>query len=58
MFAVVVVVYVLVFGSFLAVLLKMRSRWRLADEQGGPRPPKETPETDTPYGPRADGSRL
>ncbi|MEU2774895.1 cytochrome ubiquinol oxidase subunit I [Streptomyces sp. NPDC007162] len=63
MFAVVVVVYVLVFGSFLAVLLKMRSRWRLADERGGPRPPKETPEhetpeTDTPYGPRATGSRL
>lgn len=63
MFAVVAVVYVLVFGSFLAVLLKMRSRWRLADERGGPRPPKETPEhetpeTDTPYGPRADGSRL
>ncbi|MER7184116.1 cytochrome ubiquinol oxidase subunit I [Streptomyces hyaluromycini] len=63
MFAVVVVVYVFVFGSFLAVLLKMRARWRLADEQGGPHPPKETPEsdtpeTDTPYGPRPAGSRL
>lgn len=63
MFAVVVVVYVLVFGSFLAVLLKMRARWRLAGERGGPRPPQgipehETPETDTPYGPRAGGSRL
>ncbi|MFI1167964.1 cytochrome ubiquinol oxidase subunit I [Streptomyces sp. NPDC020801] len=62
MFALVVVVYVFVFGSFLAVLLKMRSRWRLADEAGGPRTPKETretdtPETDTPYGPRSAGSR-
>ncbi|MGW5651487.1 cytochrome ubiquinol oxidase subunit I [Streptomyces humi] len=63
MFAVVVVVYVLVFGSFLAVLLKMRTRWRLADARGGPRPPERTPqpeppETDTPYGPRSAGSRL
>ncbi|MFB7334802.1 cytochrome ubiquinol oxidase subunit I [Streptomyces adustus] len=63
MFALIVVVYVFVFGSFLAVLLKMRSRWRLADENGGPRPPHETPEsempeTDTPYGPRSAGSRL
>ncbi|MEV5957882.1 cytochrome ubiquinol oxidase subunit I [Streptomyces sp. NPDC051987] len=62
MFAVVVVVYVLVFGSFLVVLLRMRARWRLADERGGPRPPGETPqadtpETDTPYGPRSAGSR-
>ncbi|WP_433454415.1 cytochrome ubiquinol oxidase subunit I [Streptomyces sp. CA-142005] len=62
MFGLVVVVYVFVFGSFLAVLLKMRSRWRLADRTGGPRPPKEipepdTPETDTPYGPRSAGSR-
>ncbi|MFJ9870428.1 cytochrome ubiquinol oxidase subunit I [Streptomyces sp. NPDC101165] len=62
-FGVVIVVYVFVFGSLLAVLLKMRTRWRLADEKGGPQPPKETPETDTPetdtpYGPRSTGSRL
>ncbi|MGW1541975.1 cytochrome ubiquinol oxidase subunit I [Streptomyces sp. NPDC002309] len=50
MFGLVVVVYVFVFGSFLAVLLRMRSRWRLADEAGAP---AETPETDTPYGPRS-----
>ncbi|MEU6242548.1 cytochrome ubiquinol oxidase subunit I [Streptomyces sp. NPDC047024] len=53
MFGVVVVVYVLVFGSLLVVLLKMRARWRIADEHGGP----QAPETDTPYGPRpATGS--
>ncbi|MFE1924325.1 cytochrome ubiquinol oxidase subunit I [Streptomyces asoensis] len=51
MFALVVVVYVFVFGSFLAVLLRMRTRWRLDDAGGGPRPP--APETDTPYGPRS-----
>ncbi|GGW47600.1 cytochrome ubiquinol oxidase subunit I [Streptomyces lucensis JCM 4490] len=54
-FGLVVLLYVFVFGSFLAVLLKMRSRWRLADAAGGP--PGETPETDTPYGPRSAGSR-
>ncbi|MEU3984876.1 cytochrome ubiquinol oxidase subunit I [Streptomyces sp. NPDC026672] len=68
MFALVVVVYVFVFGSFLVVLLKMRTRWRLADESGAPRPPEGAPdtgapdtgapETDTPYGPRSTGSRL
>ncbi|MER6307206.1 cytochrome ubiquinol oxidase subunit I [Streptomyces sp. NPDC001657] len=57
MFALVVVVYVFVFGSLLLILLKMRSRWRLADGTGGPQPPAETPETDTPYGPRSLGSR-
>ncbi|ALO12886.1 Cytochrome bd-I oxidase subunit I [Streptomyces venezuelae] len=54
MLAVVMVVYVFLFGSFLVILLKMRTRWRLADEQqaaGGPSP--HAPETDTPYGPRA-----
>ncbi|MFE1909400.1 cytochrome ubiquinol oxidase subunit I [Streptomyces gardneri] len=54
MLAVVMVVYVFLFGSFLVILLKMRTRWRLADEQraaGGPSP--LAPETDTPYGPRA-----
>ncbi|MEU5595176.1 cytochrome ubiquinol oxidase subunit I [Streptomyces sp. NPDC020298] len=57
MFGLVVVVYVVVFASFLLVLLKMRARWRLADEQGGLEPPGPTPETDTPYGPRSTGSR-
>jgi cytochrome d ubiquinol oxidase subunit I len=53
MFAVVAVVYVLVFGAFLAVLLKMRSRWRLADL--GLAPGRDgDPETDTPYGPRPE----
>ncbi|WP_407555989.1 cytochrome ubiquinol oxidase subunit I [Streptomyces sp. Pv4-95] len=50
----VIVVYLLIFGSLLAVLLTMRTRWRLADEQraGGPHP-GHVPETDSPYGPRA-----
>lgn len=50
MFGLVVVVYVFIFASFLVVLLRMRSRWRLADEAGAP---ADTPETDTPYGPRS-----
>lgn len=63
MFGLVVAVYVVVFGSFLAVLLKMRTRWRLADAAGAGPPPAEgagteTPETDTPYGPRPAGSRT
>jgi cytochrome bd ubiquinol oxidase subunit I len=53
MFGIVVVVYVLIFGAFLAVLLKMRSRWRLADS-GLARPQDDDPESDTPYGPRPD----
>lgn len=63
MFGLVVVVYLVVFGSFLAVLLKMRTRWRPADGTTGQGPPpaegpeRETPETDTPYGPRSAGSR-
>ncbi|MHB9855110.1 cytochrome ubiquinol oxidase subunit I [Streptomyces krungchingensis] len=52
-FGIVVAVYVFVLGSFLVVLLKMRTRWRLADEHSGPATPGETPETDTPYGPRS-----
>lgn len=51
-FSVVIVVYVFVFGSFLAVLLKMRTRWRRADEQQAAGRPVEGPEADTPYGPR------
>ncbi|WP_137991022.1 cytochrome ubiquinol oxidase subunit I [Streptomyces vilmorinianum] len=54
MLGLVIVVYVLVFGAFIAVVLKMRSRWRIADEtpaavHGGP-----APEADTPYGPRTE----
>ncbi|WP_344440012.1 cytochrome ubiquinol oxidase subunit I [Kitasatospora nipponensis] len=52
MLGVVVAVYVAVFGAFLAVLLKMRTRWRLADaapDAAGP-----PPELDTPYGPRGE----
>ncbi|MCQ9183399.1 cytochrome ubiquinol oxidase subunit I [Streptomyces sp. IBSBF 2953] len=54
MLGIVVVVYAAVFASFLAVVLKMRTRWRIADEgSAGPHadPP---PETDTPYGPRGE----
>ena len=50
-FGIVVAVYVLVFGSFLAVLLKMRNRWRLADA-GIAGHGDDGPEADTPYGPR------
>ena len=52
MFGVVAAVYVLVFGAFLAVLLKMRTRWRIADEGPAGAAPAD-PETDTPYGPRS-----
>ncbi|WP_406192893.1 MULTISPECIES: cytochrome ubiquinol oxidase subunit I [unclassified Streptomyces] len=56
MFGLVVVVYVFIFGSFLAILLRMRTRWRLADEEDragtGARAAAEAPETHTPYGPR------
>jgi cytochrome d ubiquinol oxidase subunit I len=44
MLGIVVVVYVLVMASFVVVLLKMRDRWREADEG---------PEEDLPYGPRS-----
>ncbi|MFE0731499.1 cytochrome ubiquinol oxidase subunit I [Streptomyces antibioticus] len=54
MLGIVIVVYVLMLGAFLAIVLKMRTRWRIADEtpaavRGGP-----APEDDTPYGPRAE----
>ncbi|MEU5209115.1 cytochrome ubiquinol oxidase subunit I [Streptomyces sp. NPDC020742] len=52
MFGLVIVVYAFIFGSFVAVLLKMRTRWRLADATAGGRR-GEAPETDTPYGPRS-----
>ncbi|MFF3607667.1 cytochrome ubiquinol oxidase subunit I [Streptomyces sp. NPDC002463] len=53
MLGVVMSVYVFLFGSFLVILLKMRTRWRLADEERAAGGPPHTPEADTPYGPRA-----
>ncbi|MFE3938960.1 cytochrome ubiquinol oxidase subunit I, partial [Streptomyces goshikiensis] len=56
-FGLVVVVYLLVFGSLLGVVLKMSGRWRLADAASGPGPagaPADDPEADTPYGPRPE----
>ncbi|MEV8094779.1 cytochrome ubiquinol oxidase subunit I [Kitasatospora sp. NPDC085879] len=53
MFGIVAVVYLLIFGAFLAVLLKMRTRWRLTDS-GAVTASAEGPESDTPYGPRAE----
>ena len=53
MLGVVVVVYVIIFGSLLAVLLTMRTRWRLADEQRADGQHVQAPEADGPYGPRA-----
>lgn len=52
MFGIVVVVYVLAFGSFLTVLLKMSHRWRLADEGAPAGAAAGDLEGDTPYGPR------
>ncbi|MER5935110.1 cytochrome ubiquinol oxidase subunit I [Streptomyces sp. NPDC002054] len=56
MLGLVIVVYVFIFGSLLAVLLKMRTRWRLADEQRAAGEPAEAPEADTPYGPRSEAA--
>jgi cytochrome d ubiquinol oxidase subunit I len=53
MLGVVIVVYLLTFGSLLAVLLKLRTRWRLADAEGAAGHPVEPPEAGSPYGPRA-----
>lgn len=53
MLGLVVVLYAAVFAAFLAVLLKMRTRWRLADEGAATRGALE-PEADTPYGPRRE----
>ncbi|MFF4276997.1 cytochrome ubiquinol oxidase subunit I [Streptomyces sp. NPDC001536] len=50
---VVMLVYVFLFGSFLVILLKMRTRWRLADQERAAGGPPHAPEADTPYGPRA-----
>ncbi|KUN44688.1 cytochrome BD ubiquinol oxidase subunit I [Streptomyces olivochromogenes] len=52
MFGIVVVVYVLAFGSFLTVLAKMSHRWRLADEGAPTAAGAEDLEGGTPYGPR------
>lgn len=53
MLGTVVVVYVFIFGSLLAVLLKMRTNWRLDDARGPAGERTGEPEADTPYGPRA-----
>ncbi|MER6373452.1 cytochrome ubiquinol oxidase subunit I [Streptomyces mirabilis] len=53
MFGIVVVVYVLAFGSFLTVLVKMSHRWRLADEGAPAGAAAGDLEGATPYGPRA-----
>nr|WP_286260284.1 cytochrome ubiquinol oxidase subunit I [Streptomyces graminofaciens] len=52
MFGIVVVVYVLIVGSFLTILLKMSGRWRRADEEALTGAAAEDLEGDTPYGPR------
>ena len=52
MLGIVVVVYVLVLGAFLAVLLKMSRQWRLADEGALAGAGAGDVEGDTPYGPR------
>ncbi|MFE2829298.1 cytochrome ubiquinol oxidase subunit I [Streptomyces sp. NPDC059271] len=55
MFGIMVTVYVLVFGAFLAVLLTMRTRWRLTDAAAGSAAGLAgDPEADTPYGPRPE----
>ncbi|MFG3027847.1 cytochrome ubiquinol oxidase subunit I [Streptomyces sp. NPDC048253] len=52
MLGLVVVLYVLVFGAFLTVLLRMSRRWRLADESAATAAAPGDVEGDTPYGPR------
>lgn len=52
MLGLVVVLYVLVFGAFLTVLLRMSGRWRLADEGAATAAAPGDVEGDTPYGPR------
>ncbi|MFD7933267.1 cytochrome ubiquinol oxidase subunit I [Streptomyces sp. NPDC059755] len=52
MLGLVVVLYVLVFGAFLTVLLRMSRRWRLADEGAATAAAPGDVEGDTPYGPR------
>lgn len=52
MLGLVVVVYVAVFWAFLAVVLTMRTRWRIADERSASLRAAVPPEADTPYGPR------
>ncbi|MDX2874891.1 cytochrome ubiquinol oxidase subunit I, partial [Streptomyces ipomoeae] len=54
MLGIVMVVYVAVFGAFLAVVLKMRTRWRIADEGLAAERAELPPETDIPYGPRSE----
>lgn len=53
MFGIVVVVYVLMFGAFLGIVLRMSRRWRLAGTDSGAGAGHD-PELDTPYGPRRE----
>jgi len=57
MLGIVIVVYVAVFAAFLAVVLKMRTRWRIADEGAASGRVEPPPEAGTPYGPR-DGREV
>ena len=54
MLGIVIVVYVVVLGAFLAVVLKLRTRWRIADEGIAAERAVLPPEADTPYGPRSE----
>ncbi|WP_240134664.1 cytochrome ubiquinol oxidase subunit I [Streptomyces sp. MUM 178J] len=61
-FGIVVVGYAAVLAAFVAVLLRMRTRWRLEDEttgvrKGGPHGGGEGPEHSIPYGPRPEAPR-
>ena len=57
-FGLIVVIYLLIAWAFVAVLLRLRLRWRRADLAAATRageakePPAEEPEADVPYGPR------
>ncbi|HZC26386.1 MAG TPA: cytochrome ubiquinol oxidase subunit I [Actinopolymorphaceae bacterium] len=61
-FALIVVIYVVIGWVFVALLLRMRSTWRRADDAGRREPKRDVakepgaadPEAEVPYGPRAD----
>ncbi|MCX4586167.1 cytochrome ubiquinol oxidase subunit I [Streptomyces sp. NBC_01481] len=54
MLGIVIVVYVVVLGAFLAAILKLRTRWRIADEGFAAERAVLPPEAETPYGPRGE----
>ncbi len=56
MFGVVMGVYVLVFGAFVTILVRMSRRWRLADEGLLTGAGAEDTEGGTPYGPRPEAA--